>query len=77
MKKSLLKHQKVSKYYDHDCLQNFFLLLMPLLLAPIIKNRHILAYMYFIFPGSCPRPNMKVFQDQIDLSEEIRKVVIK
>ena len=27
-KQSFLKHQKFSKYYDHDCLQNFILLFL-------------------------------------------------
>ena len=34
---------KVSKYYDRDCLQNFLLLFMSLLTAPIVKNSLILA----------------------------------
>ena len=42
-------HQKVSKYYEHDCLQNFLLYFMPLLTALIIKKAHILAGIYSIF----------------------------
>ena len=37
-KKSLVKYQKVLKYYVHDCLQNFLLLLMFLLTAPMLKT---------------------------------------
>ena len=35
-KTNLLKHQKVSKHYDQDCLKNFILHFMPLLRALII-----------------------------------------
>ena len=38
---NLAKHQKVSKYYENDCLQNFLLLFMSLLTASFIKNSHI------------------------------------
>ena len=37
---NLVKHQKVSKY-ENDCLQNFILLFMTLLTAPIVTNSHI------------------------------------
>ena len=42
-------HQKVSKYHEHDLLQNFILLFMSLVTALIVKNSHILAGIYFIF----------------------------
>ena len=48
-KKNLVKHQKVSKYYDHDCLQNFLLIFMSLLTAPVVIKNHNLAENYFIF----------------------------
>ena len=44
-----MKHQKISKFYNHECLQNFLLLFMPSLTAEIVKNSHILAGIYFIF----------------------------
>ena len=40
-KKNLVKQQKVSKYYENDCLQSFPLLVMFLLTAPSVKNSHI------------------------------------
>ena len=40
---------KVSKYYEHDCLENFILLFMSLLTALIVKGSHFLAGIYFIF----------------------------
>ena len=43
-----VKHQKVSKYYDRDCLKNFILLFMSLLTDSIVKNSHLLAGIYFI-----------------------------
>ena len=30
-KENLVKHHKISKYYDHDCLQNVLLVFMSLL----------------------------------------------
>ena len=48
-KENLVKHQKVSKYYENDCLQNSFLLFMSLLTAKFVKNNHILAKIYFTF----------------------------
>ena len=49
-KENSVKYQKVSKYYVHDCLQDFLLLFMFLLTALIVKNSLILAVVYFIFP---------------------------
>ena len=40
-KENLLKHQRVSKYYESDCLQNFLLLFMFLLTAKFVKNSRI------------------------------------
>ena len=49
-KENSVKYQKVSKYYVHDCLQDFLSLFMFLLTALIVKNSLILAVVYFIFP---------------------------
>ena len=56
---------KVPKYYEHDCLQNFILLFIPLLTAFVVKNSHILAGIYFIFLKNGPIPNLQGFQYQI------------
>ena len=48
-KKNLVKYQKVSKCYVHNCLRNFLLVFMFLLTALIVKNSLILAEIYFIF----------------------------
>ena len=48
-KDNLVKYQKVSKYYDEDCLINFLLRFMSLLTAPVFKNSQpetILAKIY-------------------------------
>ena len=49
LKQNLKKCQQVSKYFFHDCLQNFLLLLMFLLTASIVQNSHSLVGIYFIF----------------------------
>ena len=46
---NLLNHQKVSKYYEYDCLNNFLLLFMSLLSSFAVKSSHILTGIYFIF----------------------------
>ena len=61
-KENLLNHQKVTKYYEHDCLQDFLLLFMSLLTA---FDSYILAGIIFIFLKKGPRPNLKGFQYQI------------
>ena len=61
-RENLLKHPKVSKYYDKDFILNLFVLFMSLLTAPFIKSTHILIGVYFIFVKKRPIPNSKVFQ---------------
>ena len=45
---NLVKHQKVSKYYENDYLQNVLSLFMFLLTAKFVKNSHIWGGIYFI-----------------------------
>ena len=48
-KKKLVKYQKVSQCYVHNCLRNFLLVFTFLLTALIVKNSLILAEIYLIF----------------------------
>ena len=58
---------------------------MSLLTAPIVRNSHILAGIYFIFPKKCSRPNLKDFQYQIwtslkrleKSSYQVRQVLVR
>ena len=43
---------------------------MPLLIAPIVRKRHIFADIFFIFLKKPPIPNLKDFQYQIWTSVE-------
>ena len=52
-KQNLVKHQKVSKHYENDCLLNFLLLFISLLGVPIVKRSHIWARIYFISLKKC------------------------
>ena len=54
--------EKVSKYFDHDLLQNIFLLFMSLLTALIVKKGYNFAAFYFIFVKKRPRSNLNIFQ---------------
>ena len=65
VKENLLNCKIISKYYKHDCLQNFHLLFMSLLTSSVVQNSHISAGIYFIFLKRSPRPNLKGFQFQI------------
>ena len=40
-KENLVKHQRVSKYYKNDCLQNVLLHYISLLTAKFVKKSHI------------------------------------
>ena len=40
-KGNFVKHQRVSEYYESDCLKNFLLHFMSLLTAKFVKNSHI------------------------------------
>ena len=44
-----------------DCLQNFLLLFVPLLTAPIVTNSCIFAEIYFIFLKKCASSNQGFF----------------
>ena len=48
-KENLVKHEKVSKYYENNCLQNFLSLFMSLLTAKFVRNSHTDARIYFFF----------------------------
>ena len=41
LKENLVKHQRVSKYYENDFLQNFLLHFRSLLTAKFVQNSHI------------------------------------
>ena len=62
LNENLVKHQKVSKYYDYDCLQNLFFLFMSLLIVPIVKSSHNLAEIYFNF---LKKKVLKVFNAKV------------
>ena len=65
VKKTLVKHQKVWKYYDCYCVQNSSLFFIFLLTAPTVTKCHILAGIYFIFQKNGHRTNVKGFQLKI------------
>ena len=56
-RKNLVKHEKVSKYYENDCLQNFLSLFMSLLTAKFVRNSHTDARIYFFFLKNVVRKN--------------------
>ena len=57
---NLVKHQKVSKYYENDCLQNFLLLFRSLLTPKFVKNIY-LGYNFLSLSKKRPKTNLKFF----------------
>ena len=76
-KENVVKHQKVSKYYENDWLQNFFLLLMSLLTDPVVKNSHIEAGISFMFLKNVQNKLERLSIPSFDLSEKIENAVSK
>ena len=56
----LVKHQKVSKYYENDYLQNFLLHFMFLLTATFVKNSHIQAKTFLYLSEKRPKTDLKL-----------------
>ena len=78
VKEKFGKTSKVSKYYDHDDLQNIPLLFKSLLTAQTVINSHILTRIYFIFVKKMSWTKLESLSiPHLDLSEKIKKVVIK
>ena len=61
VKKDLVKHQKVSKLYEDDCLQNFLLIFMFLLIAEFLEKESYLSQNLADLFKSRPTINLKVF----------------
>ena len=81
-KENYVNHQKFSKFYNHDSLQNFLSLFMSLLTAPIVKNSHILAGVYFIFlknilDQSSKSFNIKSWPQGLRVTKTVKKPSLK
>ena len=76
-KDNLVKRQKVSKYYEIDCHENFLLLFMFLLTVPIAKNCHIWVEMHFIFLKSMLKQTWKSFNTNFWPEQFLFKTVSK
>ena len=60
-KESLVKHQKASKIYAIDCLQNFLSLFMSLLTVKFGKSSYFKARIYLIFLKNVLKQNWNSF----------------
>ena len=58
----LVKYQNVSKSYDNDFLQNFLLLFLSFVTAPIATKGHILAGIYIAFLQNVLYQTWKLFK---------------
>ena len=61
-KENLVEHQKVSKYYENDCLQNAIMFFVPLLTATVVENSHIQVGIYLIFLETVLKQTWKSFK---------------
>ena len=64
-KENLIKHQKTSTYFENDCLQNFLLIIISLLAAPVVKKTHIESKIYLAFVKKHSKTNLKVYSYKI------------
>ena len=73
----MIKHEKVSKYYETDCLQSFILLFMFLLIAKFVK----IVIFRLEFPLSFKKTSQSKLEilliKNFDLSEKIGNPVTK
>ena len=63
-KQTLVKHQRVSKYYEDDCLQNFPLHHISEVKANFVKNSHIYSRIYLIFLENVLKQTSNVFNTE-------------
>ena len=70
---NFVKHQKVLKYYDQDCLKNFLLLFMSLLSASIVKNSHFCDWTLLNLSKKRRRPTFKGLNTKFGPQWEGRK----
>ena len=73
---NLLKHQRILKDYENDCLQSFLLHFMSLLTTRFVKNCHIWAGIYFMFLKKILKQIEMLLIPHFDLSKKIGKAVI-
>ena len=76
-KGSIVKHHKVSNYYENDFLQNFLLLFLSLLTAPIDKNGDIIAVIKFISLKNPLKQNSKSSNITLRLQQKDQKSSMK
>ena len=69
------KHQKVSKYYKNECLQNFILLLMFILAAPINKKVIFRLDLLILSKKRAKNKFQSLVTPKFTLSEKIGKAV--
>ena len=62
----LLKHQRVSKYYHNECLQNVLSHFMSLFTAKLVKNSHTRAKIYFIFLENVLKQTSNILNSQFE-----------
>ena len=76
---NLAKHEKVSKYYENDCLQKIFWLFMSILTAPIVKKQPCFRWNLLYLSKKTLSENKleSLLKPNFERGEKIRKAVRK
>ena len=69
-KQNWVKFQKISEYYENDCLQNIGLFFMSLWKAPIVKHSRLNYILLFLLKNHV-KTNLKIFQYRFSMSGKI------
>ena len=76
-KVNLLNYQKVSKYYEHDCLEIFLLVFISLLTGLIVESSNTSTRIYFIFLKSILNQAWKASIPNLNLNQKVGEVVMR
>ena len=72
-KENLVKHGKVSRYYETDCLGNFALLFKFLFLTRFFRNSHIWTRIFFVFLKNVLQQTWNSFNSKFEHQQKDRK----
>ena len=74
-KENLVKQRKVSRYFEHDWMENFLLSFMFLFTTNLVKSNHSLARIFFIFPKNIQNQTSNGFNTKLRRHWKDRKSI--
>ena len=72
-----LEGVRMERQVSRECVQNFLLLFLSLLIAKFVKKSHIQARMYFSFLKNILKQTCISLKQSLDFSEKLGKAVTK